>query len=107
MSDIRICPVCGKEFVRHHKQKYCSEKCRNEYWRRPKTRTCQYCLKPYAGSGSSYCSTECRLKANGQMPDDAIDIQRFAPTLSLAEVIALAKAEGLTYGQYIMKHKLK
>lgn len=104
------CPVCGKVFVRtHNAQKHCSAECRIKYYsqkkvkdhyRPPKMYECAWCGKFFdSDRKKKYCCDECRIKAYQKRPT-----RRKKPKLSLAEVNALAREEGLTYGQYFAKY---
>ena len=101
------CRNCGKEFVRERNcQKYCSVQCRDEYYKKENRNLtnkyeCKWCGKTFISDRKKkYCSAECRNKA--QHP-------RKGPKkvkLSLAAINALARAEGLNYGQYVAKYGL-
>ena len=76
------------------------------------TRHCIHCGSPYETDRDrrGFCSDECRRqqllkqqreyrlrkKANGVKKSQ----------LSLAEIERLARAEGISYGQYVVKHRL-
>ena len=101
------CRNCEKEFVRERNcQKYCSVQCRDEYYVKKRHNLtnkyeCKWCGKTFISDRKKkYCSAECRNKA--QHP-------RKSPKkvkLSLAAINALARAEGLNYGQYVAKYGL-
>ncbi len=70
-----------------------------------KTAICPVCQTVFEPkSASKYCSAKCRLKANGRMSPKPR--QRKKPSLSLAQINELARAEGLNYGQYVAKYGL-
>ena len=71
MSEKKFCPVCGKEFTRHHSnQVYCSEKCRFKKYGvyQPSTvKKCVECGKEFKttrGKTAKYCSYGCQSEAN-------------------------------------------
>lgn len=65
-SEVRTCPICGKEFravddYRSRRQKYCSKECWSN--RGTVTKECKYCGKKiitYKSSGKVYCNQNCR-----------------------------------------------
>ena len=112
MTVWKVCPVCGKKFERQYNaQKHCSAKCRTKYYaqksvkdsyRPPKMYECAWCGKHFdTDRKRKYCCDECRVKANRNKPT-----RRKKPKLTLAEVNALARKEGLNYGQYVAKYGL-
>jgi hypothetical protein len=65
---------------------------------------CENCGKEFTTMRrKSYCSNECRFEANGQKRKKANQM-KFKPKYTLAQVNALARAEGLTYGQYMARY---
>ena len=80
----KICYICGKPFRAHHCEIYCSEKCRKE--------------------GTNRYITERRNLLYGNDLKDEKPKEK--PKLSIGEISVLARKEGLTYGQYIVKHNL-
>ena len=103
MEVIKECEWCGKEFVRRrNSQKYCSAKCRNanrNHRLYDEGKTCLICLKPLPKGRSKYCSDECFKKIK--------TVPKFTPTekkSTIAEINAKARAEGLSYGQYMAKY---
>ena len=113
-------PACGKTFVtREVRQIYCCDACRKYVNRKEcaKRRAedlkrivkhCAWCGKEFINNtGAKYCCDDCRKIANGRKnPDNPQSRQGRGskPKLSLAEANALARSEGLTYGQYYNKH---
>lgn len=65
------CKQCGGVVVQNPRRKlkkFCSDKCRNEWWkehreeanRKYKTHVCDYCGREFAAyAGAKYCSREC------------------------------------------------
>ena len=107
MSKEIKCPECEKMFEkRTPRQTYCCVECRVKHYEKNKPPKlyyqCEYCGKVYKqGSENQYCSDECKSKyASGR---DKKRVRKKKP-LSIAEINRLAKAEGLTYGQYIVKY---
>lgn len=113
-------PQCKNRFTpTSGRQLYCSPQCRRKYLYRKDavikfkepvddTRTCAWCGREYHRStgGAKYCSAECRLAANGRKTyDSPLSMRgRGRSKLSLAEANALARTEGLTYGQYFNRY---
>ena len=98
------CPECGKMFVRRNgRHEYCSIECRRKSYVKP-TRLyyhCEQCGVTFEeGRLTPYCSDKCKREAEGKPVKKATRKK----VLSLDEVVRLAKAEGLTYGQYIVKY---
>lgn len=95
------CPVCGSIFERNRpNQYYCSVKCRKQNSKKAFYH-CEYCGKVYEQAYTSkYCSEECKNKARAHTKKRG----RPKKKLTLAEIDRLAKAEGLTYGQYVSKY---
>ena len=121
------CLYCGKplkiSFARP--KKYCNKKCRVNYNYEKKKKIdeenkknkgplyCECCGKLLTGRQRKYCSLECKNGYNNgsyKNPFPEIKAQKpkksGKPKMSLSEVIALAKKEGLTYGKYCEKHNL-
>lgn len=99
------CPECGKIFERRgSSHRFCCIECRKKATARELTKhlyyQCVYCGIGFEkGRETPYCSDECKRKAEGKPPK-----ARRKKVLSIDEVVRLAKAEGLTYGQYIVKY---
>lgn len=81
MAEIKVCPVCGKEFT-ERTRKYCSPKCSKEGYRR---RQLKYSIDRY------HEEKENRQKAAGR-------IKKVSP---LEEAARKAREAGMTYGQYV------
>lgn len=106
----RRCLNCGKLFITNkNAQKHCSADCRREYTKKNgykkgtlKVLNCAYCGETFHTLHKcKYCSTICRQKANGRY------VKKSRPkkaSLSLEAIAKLARAEGLSYGQYVMKY---
>lgn len=102
-----ICRNCGEEFVRKTPaQKYCCVECRDEYCLKKRHNftnkyECKWCGEIFESDRKKkYCSEKCRCKA--QHPKKGPKKVK----LSLAAINALARAEGLNYGQYVAKYGL-
>lgn len=99
------CPECGKVFERRNSShKYCCIECRKKATARELTKhlyyQCGFCGIGFEeGSENPYCSDECKRKAEGKPPK-----AKRKKVLSIDEVARLAKKEGLTYGQYVVKY---
>lgn len=82
MPKIKICTVCGSEFVSHNGTEVCSESCRLERKREqdrkgnkrryakesntPFNRVCPICGREFESLKNFYCSAECTGKARKQ-----------------------------------------
>ena len=103
----KICPICGKviekDLLRNKNRKYCSIECRNKAYTKsdePKIYySCEWCGASLPkDSTEKYCSEECKKRATKyKTPKNR---GRKKKVLSLAEFNALARANGLSYGQY-------
>ena len=103
MKVIKNCEWCGKEFEgKKGVQKFCSAKCRNANRRHllcREEKTCVICYKVLPKGRSKYCSDECFKQIK--------TVPKFTPTekkSTIAEINAKARAEGLSYGQYMTKY---
>lgn len=75
---LSICPVCGKEFERAKRKKYCSQKCKkkqNNLYYRSKVNLgvkiiaiCKNCGKELDNKFKDYCSSECQKEYNSRKP---------------------------------------
>ena len=111
IAEKRKCLVCGDEFEvpttrNGAKRKYCSAECRYKAQRKAAANkiyySCEWCGKPLPeNSTEKYCSEECRNKAKS---NSAKKRGRKKKVRSITEIIKLAQAEGLTYGQYVSKY---
>lgn len=108
-----ICKHCGKEFISTKiAQKYCSPECRRKANKKKamgvREFTCEWCgLKFMSDRARKYCCDKCRDNAhNDRWHKKKTPKIKNKPKLSIEEVAALAKEEGLTYGQYCAKHGL-
>lgn len=116
------CLYCGKpiKITFGRPKKYCNKLCRINYHleKRQKNRGplyCECCGKLLTGNQRKYCSIECKNGYNNGMyrnPESEIKAQepkksgKPKMTLSLSEVNALARKEGLKYGEYVAKYGL-
>lgn len=121
-----ICINCGDHFKIKFRsnEKYCSKKCSQQYYRsnNKEPRICVICGKELPPRRVSYCSDECRRKgqiswlANRHKEEYKKPEAETKPKKKkrtklkkgerLQDINALARAEGLTYGQYCAKHGL-
>jgi ribosomal protein L20 len=84
-------------------------------------RKCEWCKKDFEPPRrcTKYCSSECRKAAVAKAATERAEkrklkdlenarkkLERNADKLSISEVNALAREEGLTYGKYLAKHGL-
>ena len=106
------CEWCEKEFTtKHNAQKFCNANCNRKaqnakQYNAIKVCVCACCEKEFTTlRRRTYCSDECRLFADGRGKKERKK-QKAAPKLTLAEVNARARAEGLTYAQYVAKYGL-
>ena len=111
-----VCPYCGGTFTRFKTaQKYCSAGCRikarNEKAAaelRQTKRYCQVCGNELPGARKRYCSNECAKVSNSRLSYSRYQELKHQKIkkdhLSIAEVNELARAEGLSYGQYFNRH---
>ena len=106
----RNCKHCGKEFdTDKNSQTYCSVKCR-KLERRKNARVehaqtlpgiCAFCGAKFTGDRKKkYCCDDCRIRHNKRLKPKP----RNKPAQSIADINALARAEGLSYGQYVAKY---
>lgn len=120
---MNICKHCGKEFPIsfNGRRVFCSDNCFNTYYKRfpKKNKTCAICGGALDGRQRKYCD-KCKKIANNNRANEynkdqykkpqaeATPKKRARPKkfLSLAELERLARAEGLTAGQYCVKHRL-
>ena len=119
-NNMKKCKHCGEKikigFVK--RMKFCSVECRNAYYKAQsqKDRKCLICGGQLTGTQSKYCSNECSKKAAAKKQTEKNERYKKPPTverkkakkpsLSLAQVNELARAEGLNYGQYCAKYGL-
>lgn len=109
MKTKKVCPICGKEFESTaNAKKYCSKWCSKKAIRQDSMRKCKcaWCEKIFLSPRrKTYCSTECRMFANGRtnLPKPKRENK---PKYTLAEVAAMAKQAGMTYGTFVQKNNL-
>ena len=106
----KYCPNCRKA-VDVEQQKAATEKHRNARKSNAVEKRCEFCGKTFKTSRGNkiYCSPECCDKAkNGADGTPMLEPPRRMPPpkISADEVTAAANAEGLSYGQYSVKHGL-
>ena len=119
------CINCGKNFKIKFRsnEKYCSVECGQQYYRNThkEPRYCVICGKELTGRQRSYCSEECLKrskvlfameahKEEYKKPEAEVKPKKKRGKLKkgqrLQDINALARAEGLTYGQYCAKYML-
>ena len=106
----KYCPNCRKA-VEVEQRKARTEKRREDRKRLTVEKRCEFCGKAFETSNRKkiYCSPECGSKANnaaGGRPMLEPPRRMPPPKISADEVTAAANAEGLSYGQYSVKHGL-
>ena len=123
------CLYCGKPIkIRFRKtEKFCSNECCQKYHREKnqksrKNKYCVVCGTELKGRQKQYCSSECRMKfvIQHQMeinkeqykkPKAEVKVEpkkrgRPKKKITLEEINERARAENLTYGQYVAKYGL-
>ena len=106
----KYCPTCRKA-VEAGYRKASYEKRRNARKSNAVEKRCEFCGKTFKTSRGNkiYCSLECCHKAQnaaGGTPMLEPPRRMPPPKISADEVTAAANAEGLSYGQYSVKHGL-
>ena len=106
----KYCPNCRKA-VEVEQRKARTEKRRNARKSNAVEKRCEFCGKTFKTSRGNkiYCSPECCIKAQnaaGGTPMLEPPRRMPPPKISADEVTAAANAEGLSYGQYSVKHGL-
>ena len=127
---LRICEVCGKEFESKVSAECCSKNCYARRWRKnnPREKTvkkigkCIICGKEFEQKRETHlcCSKKCRKKHYDEQ--NRIRSQKWREEHSeeikkkrnkgkeksnhekIADIAIAARAEGLTYGQYVAKY---
>ncbi|NLK23296.1 MAG: RNA polymerase subunit sigma-24 [Clostridiales bacterium] len=102
-----LCLNCNKKFKRNNRgrrKKYCSSKCRGEYYyKNGNTKTyryrCEYCGKSFEGycKARKYCSKECYVKDRFWREEEKIEFVR--KVLNGEEIEELPK--------WLLKQKIK
>ena len=116
------CLYCGKplKITFGHQTKYCNTLCKKNYYSEKYKKNrgplyCKCCGNLLTGKQRKFCSEECKNSYNYGIYRNPVPVikaqepkKRGRPKkmLSLAEVSALARKEGLTYGKYCEKHNL-
>jgi predicted nucleic acid-binding Zn ribbon protein len=96
----KVCPVCGKEFelqVRKNHQVCCSIDCKLEYQRRRDAERYQVQKDERKAEREKKKEVEVKKKRS-RIPK---------VKLSIEQIQRQAKAEGLTYGQWVAKHETR
>ncbi len=104
------CVFCHSKYLGYRSSKYCSPRCRKDaYNKRLKELNPRYCIvcdKLLTDNKHfKYCSEECKMKAQ-EMQTVRYYKKDKKETSSLSEIAKKATEEGLTYGQYCIKHGL-
>ena len=115
-AQIKVCAQCGAEFyATGRNQKYCSDECNRkasirkmkESYRpqQPREKVCGCCGAIFYGTGKrKYCSDACalhmRCAGKPQEPEQG-------HKSSIDDIVKAAQAEGLSYGQYVLKEKMR
>ena len=106
----KYCPTCRNAVEVEHRQAT-NEMYREERKSNAVEKRCEFCGKTFKTSRGNkiYCSPECCSKAkNAAGGRSMLEPPRRMPPpkISADEVTAAANAEGLSYGQYSVKHGL-
>ena len=109
---MKNCEWCEKPYEpTGNAQKYCCTNCNRKahnarMYNKDKVCICEVCEKEFTTlRRKSYCSNACRMVANGRgLKEKKAAQKKTKPKMTLAQVNALARAEGLTYGQYMARH---
>lgn len=106
---MKKCEWCDKPFEpTGNAQKFCSKNCARKafnarMYNKEKVIVCENCGKEFTTfRRKTYCSDECRLMSYGRVKKQRKK-EPPKPKLTLAQVNAMARAEGLSYGQYMTK----
>lgn len=106
---MKTCEWCDKKFEpKGNAQKFCSKSCAKKafnarMYNKEKVVVCEECGKEFTTFRRKiYCSAECRLMSYGRIKKVKKTVQT-KPQMTLAQVNAMARAEGLSYGQYMTK----
>ena len=67
-------------------------------------RFCVYCFKPRPIGKKKYCCNQCRLDADKGKSKKAKLKKARETAQAIADLNQAAKAEGLSYGQYVAKY---
>lgn len=120
------CLLCGKNIEttkRKNIRKFCSPACKTKYHsvkyileknKKRKNFECVVCGKKLTGRNYRYCSNACRLEAKRSTYNEECrkpqaentTPEKEKPKYTLAQIEALARAEGLKYGEYVAKYGL-
>ncbi|MBQ7900736.1 MAG: hypothetical protein IJ365_02075 [Clostridia bacterium] len=108
----KICPICSKEFeTTRNAKKFCTEWCRKKANKKDDSSQLKKCVCTWCGGAfysmrrKSYCSTTCRMLANGRCSTPRAK-KPAPPAVSLEQAVALAHAQGMSYGEYVQKFGL-
>jgi hypothetical protein len=106
----KTCKNCGNIFTTEkNAAQYCSKKCRRQHNYKKNKQIeykCSLCGKTFtANRKTKYCSTICRLRANGRIKGIVTKTEK--PVKSLAEINKAARALNMSYGQYMARYGYK
>ena len=108
-SNQKYCPNCRKAVEVEYRQALSENRREERKWRTVE-KHCEFCGKAFETSNMKkiYCSPECCSKAHNAAGGRSMlePLRRMPPKISADEVTAAANAEGLSYGQYSVKHGL-
>lgn len=117
------CKYCGKEIPISfgNRRVFCSDECSKAYYKRAsrKNKICEICGGDLVGNQRKYC-TDCKAKARSKYEYEYHKEEYKKPeaeekpkkrgrpkkSLNLEQAAKLAKAEGLSWGEYYIKHRL-
>ena len=119
---MKHCKFCGKDLLVGfgNRKSFCNDECYKKFYgmKKEKSVACEMCGKSLTGLRRTYCSDECQKKSKLSERYDEhkkpqattypvnVKKQDRPKKMTLAEVNELARAEGLSYGQYVAKHRL-
>lgn len=117
------CQYCGNEFKHTFRGpiKFCSKECGMKFHneKNAKIKKCKICGKEFKGGRIYYCSADCARIANNRNTkkntlEDLAEMKQMRrtskpskpkkPKVSINQIIELAKAENVSYGQYVAKY---
>lgn len=132
-SKMKTCKICGKSFMPHGRQIYCSDKCADHTHTETRRKrkgiilfkdkpaeerkyVCDFCGKEFIRSHPSqtFCSHDCREKSNRQRKKEHKIVRLEMPYIkhkpkyksNIEAINAEAKARGMTYGQMQAQKRL-
>lgn len=117
----KVCRICGARFLAHKSDAvYCSQECRREagtqkpYIKNDGMVRCMICKKDFIPQTcvQRYCSPECLREANNRQKRERARRKRAEfkyqnRKRSIDDIVRAAEAEGLSYGQYVIREKMR